>query len=335
MIVTLRCLLRWGGLVILFHKSDLWYSLMIDLHKLRIFTVVAQEGSFSAAAQRLYLTQPAISQHVADLEARLGVSLFARGRRGVILTPQGQVLYRYAEQILSLVTEAERAVVNTDALAEGQVIIGATPGAGAYLLPEWVRAFRARYPAILVTIQTAVTRHIIRDLKARHLDLGIIEGEIKARQAHGLTVIPLQRVEQYIVVGPQHPWWGRASIPIAALVDQPIVMRPPGSQTRQWLERSLSRLGLAPQVEAEYDNLESIKRAVAGGKGVAILPDYAVQQEEAHGALWRIAIEGAPLMRTLKLLHPRIDLVPATASAFLKVLAARYSVLSLSQIDQS
>lgn len=303
---------------------------MVDLHKLWIFAVVAQEGSFTAAAQRLYLTQPAISQHVADLEAKLGVRLFTRGKRGVVLTPQGQVLRRYAEQILSLAAEAERAVMNIDVLAEGQVIIGATPGAGAYLLPEWVRAFRARYPTILVTIQTAVTSHIIRDVKANHLDIGIIEGEIRAHQARGLTVIPLQEVEQYIVVGPQHPWWGRESVPIAALADQPMVMRPPGSQTRQWLESSLSRLGLAPQIEAEFDNLEPIKRAVAGGRGVAILPDYAVQQEEAHGALWRISIEGAPLMRTLKLLHPRTDLMPATALAFLKVLADSYPVLSFS-----
>ncbi|MFQ3565474.1 MAG: LysR family transcriptional regulator [Aggregatilineales bacterium] len=296
---------------------------------MRIFAVVVQEGSFSAAAQRLYLTQPAISQHIADLEARLGISLFVRGRRGVILTPQGQVLYRYAEQIFSLIAEAERAVMNADGLAEGQLIIGATPGAGAYLLPEWVRAFRARYPVILVTIQTAVTGHIIRDLKAQRLDLGIVEGEIKAHQVRGLTVIPFQKVEQYIVVGPQHPWRGRASIPITALIDQPIVMRPQGSQTRLWLEKSLRRLGLSAQIEAEYDNLESIKRAVAGGKGVAILPDYAVQQETAHGALWRISIEGAPLMRTLKLLHPRTTHMSATASAFLKVLEAHYPVLSL------
>ncbi len=109
---------------------------MLDLHKLNIFAAVARTGSFSAAAEQLLLSQPAVSQHVHDLEAGLGTRLFERGRRGVMLTPAGAQLYDYAQAIFRLVAEAESAVTDVANLAAGQLAVGATPGVSVYLLPE-------------------------------------------------------------------------------------------------------------------------------------------------------------------------------------------------------
>ena len=94
---------------------------MLNLYKLEIFAIAAQTGSFSAAAERLLMTQPAVSQHIQDLEASLGAKLFARGRRGVTLTPAGETLHRYTQEILRLLAEAENAVTDVQNLASGQV----------------------------------------------------------------------------------------------------------------------------------------------------------------------------------------------------------------------
>ena len=114
---------------------------MLDLHKLDIFATVARTGSFSAAAEQLLLSQPAVSQHVHDLEASLGTRLFARGRRGVTLTPAGVQLHDYTQAIFRLVAEAESAVTDVANLAAGQLAIGATPGVSVYLLPEPIQEF--------------------------------------------------------------------------------------------------------------------------------------------------------------------------------------------------
>ena len=108
---------------------------MLDLHKLEIFLRVVREGSFSRAAESLLMTQPAVSQHIADLEAQLGATLFSRARRGVILTTEGETLHGYALQILRLLAEAENAVTDVRKLSSAQLAIGATPGLSSYLLP--------------------------------------------------------------------------------------------------------------------------------------------------------------------------------------------------------
>ena len=130
-------------------------DVVLDLYKLQIFSVVVQEGSFSGAAERLYMTQSAVSQHIKDLETNLGVSLFQRGWRGVTLTPHGEILNRYASQILALVISAENALMNIDTLEGGRVSVGTTPGVGVYLAPLWVQQFREQYPQLTVALQRA------------------------------------------------------------------------------------------------------------------------------------------------------------------------------------
>jgi len=119
---------------------------MINLNKLEIFTIVVRAGSFSAAAEQLLMSQPAVSQHVQDLEASLGTRLFERGRRGVTLTAAGATLHGYTRAIFDLVAAAENAVTDVEHLATGQITVGATPGISAYLLPEPIQEFHSRYP---------------------------------------------------------------------------------------------------------------------------------------------------------------------------------------------
>lgn len=297
---------------------------MIDLYKLHVFAIAAHEGSFSAAAEHLYITQSAVSQHIKDLEASLGQQLFQRGWRGVSLTSEGEILARYAREIFDLVARAESELTNVQQLTAGKVSIGATPGAGIYLIPEWVQQFRARYPRLTVALQTGITSQIVTDVLAHRLDIGIIEGELDDMPRTQLGHLVLDTVEQMVVVGFKHPFWEAKKINLTDLHGQPFIVRQQGSQSRIWLEKMLKQHGIEPMIGAEFDNLESIKRAVAFGSCLAVLPFYVVRDEVAQNLLRPIPVEGRPLVRDLKLIWNRQTRLSPVTRAFLQALSALY-----------
>lgn len=295
---------------------------MLSLYKLEIFDAVVQAGSFSGAAQRMYLTQSAVSQHMHSLEASLDARLFTRGRRGVRLTPAGETLYQYTRCILRLLTEAQRAVSGADHPANGQLRIGATPGAGLYMLPEWVQTFRSQSPGFSVTLTTDVTARIASGLLNRALDIGFVEGEIEADRR--LRRQELDAIEQFVVVGREHPWYTLHDVRIEQLSGQPFITRPPDSQMRVWLDRILAQHQVVPEIVAEFDNPEAIKQAVISGMGITILPAYAFRRELETRLIHALPVSAPRLIRMLGLLWNVDEPFTLAAVAFLSFLAERY-----------
>ena len=300
---------------------------MLNLYKLDIFVRVVDEGSFTAAAERLLMSQSGVSQHVQDLERSLGVALFDRGPRGVNLTPAGERLYDYARRILALVAEAEAAVTDVTQLASGRVTVGATPGVGVYVLAEWVQSFRARHPNLTVLMQTDITPRIVDGLLAQRLDLGIVEGELSAEAEAQLHAVTLEMVDQVVVIGRKHPFWARADITLSELNGQTFVMRQRESQTRIWLDAQLTAHGVVPRIGAEFDNVESIKRAVMASTSLTILPGYAVREENSVGLMRCLPITDHPLKRALKLIWDRRRHWSPTARSLVQHLTERFPAL--------
>lgn len=301
---------------------------MLSLYKLEIFNAVIDTGSFSAAAGQLFMSQPAVSQHIHDLEASLGTRLFDRGTRGVTPTAQGLILHDYARQVFALLAEAENKLVDVENLESGGTTVAATPGVSVYLLPDWIGAFRGRYPRLTVSLQTGITTQVSADVLAHRADVGFVEGELDDPAPARLGVLELEQMEQYVVVGPNHAWWDSAQVSLPALGEQTLLMRPPRSQSRIWLDGVLGRHGLHPQVGAEFDNLESIKRSLMAGTCVAVLPSYVVRHDVMLGLLHAIPVEGAPLQRTLKLLWDRDRPFSPVTRALLRHLSATYDQLT-------
>jgi DNA-binding transcriptional LysR family regulator len=301
---------------------------MLDLYKLQIFSVVVQEGSFSAAAEHLYMTQSAVSQHIKELESSLGRQLFQRGWRGVKLTPHGEILNRYTGEIFALVAKAESALTDIEHLTSGRVSIGATPGIGIYLAPDWVQHFRARYPQLTVALQTGITSQIVDDVLRQRLDVGFIEGELGDHLPPRLSSLVLEEIEQQVVVGFKHPYWELISLRIDDLRQQSLIVRQASSQSRIWLESVLHQYGIEPVIGAEFDNLESMKRAVSLGMCLAVMPPYVVQTEVEQRLLHMIPVEGKPFTRSLRLIwDAQVHFSPVTR-AFLAELSQRYDVLN-------
>jgi DNA-binding transcriptional LysR family regulator len=272
---------------------------MFTLYQLQIFQTVAQAGSISRAAERLYLTQPAVSQHVRALENELGVRLFEREARGVSLTPPGQLLLDYTRCLLRLAEEAQRVVTQTGGVRQGQLRIGASPGVGVFLLPGWIHAFHERYPELSVTLKTAPTPDVVQRLEAGQLDLGIVEGKVEHET---IEATPLWDEEIAITVSRTHAWQDRQTIPSGELSDQGFILREEGSLTRAWEEHTLGNYGITPRVVAEFDTPVAIKQAVLSGLGIALLPHFAIQHELAAGLVRALSLREGPLVRTLRLL---------------------------------
>jgi LysR family transcriptional regulator, low CO2-responsive transcriptional regulator len=315
---------------------------MLNLNKLEIFLAVIDAGSFSGAAEQLLMTQSGVSQHIRDLEAALGTTLFERNRRGVALTQSGRTLHGYARRILGLAAEAENAVTDVARLAAGSIELGATPGIGVYVLSPAIQQYRARYPNLTVSLHTRITPEILQALRRGRLDLGFVEGELAKEIESGadaeLRALLLEPIEQFVVVGREHPFWGHASLTPAQLDGHSFIMRQPASQTRIWLDAILAQHGIAPRVVAEFDTLEAIKRAVASGAGLAILPHYAVGDEVGFGILQAIPLQRPPsvsaldngtddFVRTLKLVWRHKRLFSPVTLSLLRHLAGRFPAL--------
>jgi DNA-binding transcriptional LysR family regulator len=268
-----------------------------------------------------------VSQHIQDLEAGLGATLFERGRRGVTLTKAGDALHDYALRIFVLLAEAENAVTDVRKLASGQLTIGATPGVGGYLLPDAILGFRQQFPKLSVALQTGITPQIVNDLRLGRLALGFIEGELAPDDEAHLSVQPLEDVEQFVIVGPRHPWWTRPSLAIGELQGQSFIMRQAGSRSRIWLEQKLREHQIDPITRGEFDNMESMKRMVTLGTCVTILPRYVVQEEVQNEQVHALPLVDKPLQRTLKLIRRRDQFITPIARAFLHHLSARLPAL--------
>ncbi len=300
---------------------------MLNLYKLEIFYIAALRGSFSATAEQLYMSQSAVSQHILELEASIGVKLFKRGRRGVTLTPQGEILYDYAERILALVAEAENKVTDVANLSEGTANIGATPTIGIYLVAEWLQNFRKQYQNLSVSLTTAITDTIIFDIQSHKLELAFIEGEIKTSDYSDIQALTLQTIQLYVVVAPNHPWWSRQSITIDMLNQCGFVMRQKGSHTRTWIDNLFEAHKITPRITAEFDNPESIKRALHSGDNVTLLPKYTLQQEIESEQLRLLEIQDVDINRELKLVWNMKRPLSPISYAFIGYMRLHYPVL--------
>ncbi|MBZ0278552.1 MAG: LysR family transcriptional regulator [Anaerolineae bacterium] len=301
---------------------------MLNLNKLEIFALVVETGSFSGAAERLLLKQPAVSQHIQDLEASLGTKLFKRGRRGVALTPAGDTLYAYTQRILQLVAEAESAVTDVRHIKRGQAHIGATPGVSMYLLPGWMRTFQRAYPNLTMALETGVTTRIVNGVLAHRLDVGLIEGEIEGLQTPQLASLILRDIDLFVIVGKGHDWCSAENVPLEALDGQPFITRTQDSQTRRWIDSLFTAHGVKPRIVAEFDNPEAIKQAVASGIGITILPEYAVTHEQARRVVRAVNITDVTLRRTLKLIWDESRPFAPVTRALLAHLAAEFPQLN-------
>jgi DNA-binding transcriptional LysR family regulator len=290
----------------------------MDLAQLEVFLTVAREGRFSRAAVKLYRTQSAVSQSIRKLEEDVGESLFDRSSRDGLLTDAGRTLLEYAERLLNLRNDAQEALVELRELQKGKLVIAANEFTALYLLPV-LAEFRRLHPMIKITVQRALGSHIPDDVMRHTSELGVLTYDPEEAQLHSIIVY---LDELIFVVPPRHPLASERQVSIRQLGAESFVAHIVSSPYREKVIQAFKRHKTPLHMDIELPTLQAIKRFVAMGNGVALVPEISVETELARGELVRIPVRELRLHRKLRLVYRKSASLSHAARAFLKVAEA-------------
>jgi DNA-binding transcriptional LysR family regulator len=281
-------------------------DLPFTLDQLRILKAIAAEGSFKRAADSLYVSQPAVSLQVQNLERQLDVPLFDRGGRRAQLTEAGHLLLSYGEKILSLCQETCRAIEDLQKLQGGTLIVGASQTTGTYLLPRMIGLFRQRYPEVAVQLHVHSTRRTSWSVANGQVDLAIIGGEVPVELQQSLVMLPYAEDELALILPVFHPFAKQTTIQRDDLYKLQFITLDSQSTIRKVIDQVLSRCGIETRrlrVEMELNSIEAIKNAVQAGLGAAFVSTSAIEKELEMGTLHRTPIEDVVIKRTLSVIY--------------------------------
>lgn len=274
----------------------------MDDHKLRVFCTVAETKSFSKASEIIRLTQPAVSLQIQALEEIYGTKLFNRSGCVITLTKAGNMLYKYAKEIISLYIDAERDIGDFTGVVKGIVSVGASSTIGNYVLPAAVASFKKKFPKVGVHIHVGNTQRVIEFLNAGNVDIGLVEGDVKKQK---LSIEKLIPDEMVLIISPHHPWAKRNNISILEIPKEPFILREEGSGTRQMIEKHFAKHGISPhniKIAFIMGSTESIKSSVEEGLGVSIVSKWAVRKEVRYGSLKTLTFKEDRIVRDFSLL---------------------------------
>lgn len=287
-----------------------------SLRQIEVFCQVAEQRSFSKAANAVFLSQPTVSEHMAALERTVGNRLFDRVRGAVSLTRAGQVFYDHAKRMLAMQREAVRALDELKGAVRGQLDLGGSTIPGTYVLPGLIRSFRDTHPDVKVTIRCGDSSEIIEMVVAGKIELGIVGSRVKRR---GVRSEEIAKDELVVICPPGHPWAKRRQVEPAELAKEPFVTREQGSGTRETMERQLAEAGVGPlQVSVEVGSTEEVKESVKAGLGISIVSRRAIGTELGAGALAAARLKGLDLSRSLNLVVSDERTLSGICKAFLE-----------------
>jgi DNA-binding transcriptional LysR family regulator len=289
----------------------------LDLRRLEIFVKVAELGSFSRAAEALFLTQPTVSEHVRALEDELGVQLLDRLGRGAAPTRAGTLLLGYAQRILTLSREASQAIAQLQGRVSGELLVGGSTIPGEYVLPALIGIFRGKYPDVAISLRIGSSSEVQTWVEEGRVELGVIGAPPSARALDGRRLMADDLV---VVVAPEHPWATRGTITLEDLMGEPMIVRERGSGSRETFERALEGVGLGLarfQVVGEFASTQAVKQAVRAGVGVSIISRRAVEDECRAGLLACVRLRDLRITRAFHLVTHRDRSRSPLAQAFL------------------
>jgi DNA-binding transcriptional LysR family regulator len=273
----------------------------MDYDQLNSFLEVAKLQSFSLAAEKLFRTQPAISSQIRLVEQECGEKLFDRSGKKVMLTAAGEILHRYATQMLNLHREALQSIAELNQTPRGKLYIGANEATCLYVLPKTFAKFKQLYPLVQISIYRNFSHKILQKVHEGAVDLGIVT---LPQNADNMEIIPVFRDEVQAVVPKDHVLAKKRSVTLEEFSHYPLIL-PKTGHTRVMLDRMLRDYRNNVQISMELASVETIKKFVGAGLGISVISRTYAQPEVAAGVLKLIPLEGQRLYRELGLIYRR------------------------------
>lgn len=290
--------------------------------RLQVFHAVARQMSFTKAAEALFMTQPAVTFQIKQLEEHFNTRLFERGHGRISLTPAGEIVLEYAEKILALSAELDTRLREMTGRLSGPLLIGASTTIAEFLLPRVLGEFKSLHPDVQAKLTVGNSEAIEHRVAEHTLDLGLIEAPSHLPAI--LTEVCCED-ELQVIVTPRHPLAKQKSVTPKQLVPYPYVSREPGSGTREFTDLYFRKAGIQPSelaVVMELGSPEALKGVVGTGLGFAILSRVTVEKERRLGELVAIPLQPR-LLRALSLVYPKEKFRARLVNTFVEFAKAR------------
>ena len=287
---------------------------MINLNQLRAFYQAAKHMNFSIAAKKLYITQPAVTAHLKLFEEYLELKLFKKKGGRLYLTEEGSIIYEYSQKIFDCEKQIETVVEEIKKLKRGTLRLGTARTYARYCMPFLIAHFREPYPHIKIEIDEGSSKDMIQSLREFRNELVVVA---KAKEYTDICFVPFSREELILILPPDHPLAQKEALTFQELVDEPIIMKEPGSGTRRLVNELFATNAYVPKILMEMSNAEMTKLLVQHGEGISFLARGAVDSELKEKKLATVPLKGQPLFLDLSIGYLKDQPLSPSAQTFL------------------
>lgn len=295
----------------------------LNFHQLHIFHTVAERGSFSAAAQSLHMTQPAVTMQVQSLEDYFGTKLLQRSTKRIELTEAGRALMPYAQRSIDIIRDTDQAMSTFTKQLKGRLQLGSSLTIGEYILPRLLGPFGQEYPQISISMKVMNTAQIMEEILNHQLNFGLIEAPVNHPDMHMEAVMS---DELMLVVPKDHPLAACDAVTLEEVIEYPFILREQGSGTRLVMEEQLRKKDIDPstlKIVMELGSTGAVKSAVEAGLGIAFLSASSVKHEVTLGLMKVIKISDSKFQRQFYSIYLKSALLPISAVTFITFLRER------------
>lgn len=289
----------------------------MHIETLKVFCDVVETGSFSIAASQNFITQSAVSQQLRTLESKYRCKLLERGRSGAKPTPAGDILYRASREILEKYREIETQLQESAKVVSGSLRVAIVYSVGLHELPPYLKQYLREFPEVNVHVEYARPNKIYDDAIAGRIDLGIVAYPSKHPQ---IAMTPFREDRLVVVCPTEHPFASLKRISVSRLNGEPFVAYERDISTRKAIDQFFRERDITVRYVGEYDNIETIKRAVEIGQGISIIPQASIRHELERGTVKIVQLADEALMRPLGIIYKKGRHLSPAAGKFIEIL---------------
>src|SRR2546425_7030521 len=289
----------------------------MQIESLKVFCDLAETESFTKAAQINEVTQSAVSQQISSLERQFKSMLIERSKKKFRLTREGQVLYEFSKQIIQTYDSLHSKLQEIKDIISGTIRLATIYSIGLHDLPPYLKKFLKAYPTVNVHVEYRRANQVYEDVMGNVVDLGLVAYPTRD---HKLEIFPLRKDPLVLICHPQHPFAKNKSVKLKALSGQKFIGFEPDIPTRRALDKILKENNVDVQHVMEFDNIETVKRAVEIDAGVAIVPQGTVLQEVAKQTLAQVTLDDGDFHRPLAAIFRKNKVLSPAMKQFLAIL---------------
>ena len=290
---------------------------MLNLNQLRVFYEAARTGSFTSAARKLFITQPAVTAQIRTFEDQCDLKLFKKKGRSLYLSEEGSALYEYAKRIFEYEREVEDAIEEMRKLKRGILRLGTSKAYARYFMPFLISSYHEAFPHIKVHLDEGSSMDILRSLLELKNEVAVIA---RVKEDPNVTFLPFKRDQLILILSPGHSLARKKSVSVEDLVHEPMIMKEMGSGTRRQVNELFSRKGLSPNVLMETSNTEFIKQLVQRGEGISFLVEESVAADIKEKKLTTVSLANEELFLDVSIAYLKDQHLSHPARAFVEML---------------